>query len=264
VWSLKRKARSCAAGAAFAAAACAAETDVQGAAGHAPLSGRRCLLSCNAHGQRRPFRFKRRGQLLYETDSNFLSMDGAAAGSGGRDYSPYTHGRHDADKGQLGASTPAPAPAPAHRWNSEHELFIVTGIAIGLLAVCSLSSCCACSASLHNKAEVWLLRHPLPNPARHLSWVVIHDVVLPCDWQRWRRLMRLWLHGVQSAVNAQDSLSQQRLLLAMPLAMPDSTFPPRALSEGGGWRWKGAGPGAARRRCLSHWPCLAPLRHDSA
>jgi hypothetical protein len=51
--------------------------------------------------------------------------------------------------------------------------------------------------------------------------------------------MRLWLHGVQSAVNAQDSLSQQRLLLAMPLAMPDSTFPPRALSEGGGWRWKG-------------------------
>jgi hypothetical protein len=42
--------------------------------------------------------------LLYETDSNFLSMDGAAAGSGGRDYSPYTHGRHDADKGQLGAS----------------------------------------------------------------------------------------------------------------------------------------------------------------
>jgi hypothetical protein len=31
-------------------------------------------------------------------------MDGAAAGSGGRDYSPYTHGRHDADKGLLGAS----------------------------------------------------------------------------------------------------------------------------------------------------------------
>jgi hypothetical protein len=45
-----------------------------------------------------------RGKLLYETDSNFLSMDGAAAGSGGRDYSPYSHGRHDADKGQLGAS----------------------------------------------------------------------------------------------------------------------------------------------------------------
>jgi hypothetical protein len=66
--------------------------------------GRRCLISCNANGQRRPFRFKRQGQLLYETDSNFLSMDGAAAGSGGRDYSPYTHGRHDADKGQLGAS----------------------------------------------------------------------------------------------------------------------------------------------------------------
>jgi hypothetical protein len=66
--------------------------------------GRRCLLSCNAHGQRRPFRFKRSGQLLYETDSNFLSMDGTAAGSGGRDYSPYSHGRHDADKGQLGAS----------------------------------------------------------------------------------------------------------------------------------------------------------------
>jgi hypothetical protein len=66
--------------------------------------GCRCLLSCNAQGQRRPFRFKRQGQLLYETDSNFLSMDGAAAGSGGRDYSPYTHGRHDADKGQLGAS----------------------------------------------------------------------------------------------------------------------------------------------------------------
>ncbi len=66
--------------------------------------GRRCLLSCNAQGQRRPFRFKRRGKLLYETDSNFLSMDGAAAGSGGRDYSPYSHGRHDADKGQLGAS----------------------------------------------------------------------------------------------------------------------------------------------------------------
>ncbi len=108
-----------------------------------------------------------------------------------------------------------------------------------MLAVCSLSLCCACSASLHNKAEVWLLRHPLPNPARHLSCVVIHVVVLPCDWQRWRRLIRLWLHGVQSAVNAQDSLSQQRLLLAMPLAMPDSTFPPRALSEGGGWRWKG-------------------------
>jgi hypothetical protein len=43
--------------------------------------GPRCLLSCNANGQRRPFRFKRRGKLLYETDSNFLSMDGAAAGS---------------------------------------------------------------------------------------------------------------------------------------------------------------------------------------
>ncbi len=66
--------------------------------------GRRCLLSCNAHGQRRPFRFKRRGKLLYETDSNFLTMDGAAAGSRGRDYSPYSHGRHDADKGQLCAS----------------------------------------------------------------------------------------------------------------------------------------------------------------
>jgi hypothetical protein len=66
--------------------------------------GRRCFLSCNAKGQRRPFHFKRRGKLLYETDSNFLSMDGAAAGSGGRKFSPYTHGRHDADKGQLGAS----------------------------------------------------------------------------------------------------------------------------------------------------------------
>jgi hypothetical protein len=66
--------------------------------------GRRCLLSCNALGQQRPFRFKRRGQLLYETDSSFLAMDDAAAGSGGRDYSPYSHGRHDADKGQLGAS----------------------------------------------------------------------------------------------------------------------------------------------------------------
>jgi hypothetical protein len=31
-------------------------------------------------------------------------MDGAAAGSGGRKFSPYSHGRHDADKGQLGAS----------------------------------------------------------------------------------------------------------------------------------------------------------------
>ncbi len=44
------------------------------------------------------------GKLLYETDSNFLSMDGAAAGSGGRRFSPYTRTRHDADKGQLGAS----------------------------------------------------------------------------------------------------------------------------------------------------------------
>jgi hypothetical protein len=75
-----------------------ADLDLYGA------GGRRCLLSCNAHGQRRSFRFKHRGQLLYEMDSNFLSMDGAAAGSGGRDYSPYSHGRHDADKGQLGAS----------------------------------------------------------------------------------------------------------------------------------------------------------------
>jgi hypothetical protein len=51
-----------------------------------------------------PSRCKRRGKLLYETDSSFLSMDGAAAGSGGRKFSPYSHGRHDADKGQLGAS----------------------------------------------------------------------------------------------------------------------------------------------------------------
>jgi hypothetical protein len=66
--------------------------------------GQLCLLGCNAKGQRRPFRFKLRGKLLYETDSNFLSMGGAAAGSGGRRFSPYTHGRRDADKGQLGAS----------------------------------------------------------------------------------------------------------------------------------------------------------------
>jgi hypothetical protein len=49
-------------------------------------------------------RRRRCGKLLYQTDSDFLSMDGAAAGSGGRKFSPYSHGRHDADKGQLGAS----------------------------------------------------------------------------------------------------------------------------------------------------------------
>ncbi len=31
-------------------------------------------------------------------------MDGAAAGSGGKRFSPYSHGRHDAKKRKLGAS----------------------------------------------------------------------------------------------------------------------------------------------------------------
>jgi hypothetical protein len=64
--------------------------------------------------RRHPFRFKRRGKLLYGTDSNFLSMDGAAAGSGGRKFSPYSHGRHDADKGQLGASIQCDLVPKAH------------------------------------------------------------------------------------------------------------------------------------------------------
>jgi hypothetical protein len=42
----------------------------------------------------RPFHFKLRGYQLCE-------LRGAAAGSGGRRKSPYTHGRHDEDKGQL-------------------------------------------------------------------------------------------------------------------------------------------------------------------
>jgi hypothetical protein len=35
-------------------------------------------------------------------DSDFLAMDGAASGSGGAHFSPYSHGRHDAEKHKLG------------------------------------------------------------------------------------------------------------------------------------------------------------------
>jgi hypothetical protein len=65
---------------------------------------RRCLLSCNDTGQQRPFIFSMGGKRLFATDSRFLAMDGAAAGSGGSDYSPYSHGRHDAEKRKLGVS----------------------------------------------------------------------------------------------------------------------------------------------------------------
>ncbi len=65
---------------------------------------RRCLLSCNDSGQRRPFIFSLGGKQLFATDSSFLAMDGAAAGSGGPSKSPYRHGRHDAEKGKLGIS----------------------------------------------------------------------------------------------------------------------------------------------------------------
>jgi hypothetical protein len=65
---------------------------------------RRCLLSCNDSGQQRTFIFKLDGEELYKTCSSFLAMDGAAAGSGGARFSPYSHGRHDANKGKLGIS----------------------------------------------------------------------------------------------------------------------------------------------------------------
>jgi hypothetical protein len=45
-----------------------------------------------------------RGYQLRELLTNVFAMDGAAAGSGGPSKSPYTHGRHDDDKGQLGVS----------------------------------------------------------------------------------------------------------------------------------------------------------------
>ncbi len=66
--------------------------------------GKRCLLSCNDSGQQRPFISSLGGAQLFETDSSFLAMDGAAAGSGGARFSPYSHDRHDAEKHKLGAS----------------------------------------------------------------------------------------------------------------------------------------------------------------
>ncbi len=65
--------------------------------------GKRCLLSRNDSGQQRPFIFSLGGAQLFETDSSFLAMDGAAADSGGARFSPYSHGRYQG-KGKLGGS----------------------------------------------------------------------------------------------------------------------------------------------------------------
>jgi hypothetical protein len=54
--------------------------------------------------QQRPFIFQLAGKELYKTYSSFLAIDGAAAGSGGARFLPYSHGRHDAEKHKLGVS----------------------------------------------------------------------------------------------------------------------------------------------------------------
>jgi hypothetical protein len=79
------------------------DQDVEAAYDLYAAGGKRCLLSCNDSGQQRPFIFKLDGEEL-AAYSNFLAMDGAAAGRGRARFSPYSHGRHDAEKRKLGAS----------------------------------------------------------------------------------------------------------------------------------------------------------------